>query len=176
MSGERTYFPGFLFRFDVAVGGKIVCGGLFSEVSGIEATMEPKSIREGGRNWGEVHRVGHTDFATVILKRGMTQSRDLWSWFAFVNREKMAYGFRADARVVMLDLATTAAGAAPAPDANTAAAPAAPHREVLAWRLSRALPVKFKIGDLNAATTHLAIEELHVVHEGIELEQGSAPA
>ena len=34
-------------------------------------------------------------------------------------------------------------------------------------RLFRALPIKFKTGDLNAKATEVGIEELHVAHEGL---------
>ena len=37
-----------------------VCGGAFSECNGLEATMEPKVIKEGGRNYGPVQRGGRS--------------------------------------------------------------------------------------------------------------------
>ena len=159
MTPPNHPLPGFLFAVEITINGTQACGGLFSEVSGLEATMEPHAIREGGRNWGQVQRVGPVSFATVVLKRGMTASRDLWSWFAFVNREQMAYGFRADARIVMRDFAEAGSGA--------------PHRTAMTWKLTRALPVKFKVGDLNAGSSQLAIEELHLVHQGIRLDPPS---
>ena len=36
-----------------------------------------------------------------------------------------------------------------------------------AWQLARALPTKFKAAELNARATEVAVEELHLVHEGI---------
>ncbi len=44
----------------------------FAEVTGLEATMEPRAIREGGRNWGQHQRAGQVSFATVVFKRGIT--------------------------------------------------------------------------------------------------------
>jgi phage tail-like protein len=41
----------------------------------------------------------------------------------------------------------------------------------MTWRLSNALPVKFKGPDLSATASQVAIEELHLVHEGLELER-----
>ncbi|HEY7490181.1 MAG TPA: phage tail protein, partial [Candidatus Tectomicrobia bacterium] len=38
---------------------------------------------------------------------------------------------------------------------------------MMAWKLTRALPVKFKAADLNARATEVGIEELHLVHEGL---------
>ncbi len=46
---------------------KPLCAGAFSECSGIEATMEPKTIKVGGQNYGEVQRFGRVSFATIIL-------------------------------------------------------------------------------------------------------------
>ena len=48
-----------------------VCQGAFAECSGLEATMEPKVIKEGGRNYGVAQRAGGITFATVVLKRGI---------------------------------------------------------------------------------------------------------
>jgi phage tail-like protein len=157
MTPDNQPFPAFLFSVDISINGTSVCGGMFSEVSGLEATMEPFAIREGGRNWGQVQRAGRISFSTVILKRGMTVSRDLWSWFAFVNREQMALGFRADARIIMRDFAEEE-------NAETS------HRPTMIWKLYRTLPVKFKIGDLNASSSQIAIEELHLVHQGIRFD------
>jgi hypothetical protein len=51
-------------------GGSIpLCSGAFSECTGLEATMEPKVIKEGGRNYGPAQRAGTVTFATVVLKR-----------------------------------------------------------------------------------------------------------
>src|SRR3982751_6445672 len=61
-----------------------LCSAAFSECTGLEATMEPKVIKEGGRNYGAVQRVGLVTFATVVLKRGITTQRDLWKWFDLV--------------------------------------------------------------------------------------------
>jgi len=95
-SWPRAY-PLHVFNFDVvfnevtlpegasAGGGELrLCGAAFTEVSGLEATMEPKVIKEGGRNFGVVQRVGPVTFSTVVLKRGVSQINDLWKWFELV--------------------------------------------------------------------------------------------
>jgi phage tail-like protein len=125
---------------------KNLCGGAFSECTGLEATMEPKVIKEGGRNYGAAQRMGQVSFATVVLKRGMTKNRDLWKWFWLVGQG--AYAFRLNARIRMEDEAGN---------------------EVLVWQLERAMPVKFKAADLNAKGSDVGIEELHIAHEGLRL-------
>jgi len=123
-----------------------LCSGAFSDCSGLEATMEPKVIKEGGRNYGAVQRSGPVSFATVILKRGMTTTRDLFQWFSMVGNG--AYAYRLAATITMFD--STGKG-------------------VLSWHLDKALPIKFKAGDLNAKGNEVAIEELHLAHEGLTL-------
>jgi phage tail-like protein len=108
--------------------------------------MEPKVIKEGGSNYGNAQRMGRITFATVVLKRGMTPTRDLWKWFQLVAGG--AYAYRLAVEIQMRD-----ASGAP----------------VLTWHLARALPVKFKAADFNARSTEVGIEELHLAHEGLTL-------
>ncbi|MGB8167688.1 MAG: phage tail protein [Chthoniobacteraceae bacterium] len=157
-----TQYPLTLFRFQVDFervslgspqgnGNLPICRGAFSECTGIEATMEPKVIKAGGLNYGAQQRAGPVSFGTVILKRGMTTTRDLWRWFSHVN-EQGRYAFR-------LNVAIRAAG--PGEEQPGAA---------LVVRLHQALPVKFKCADLSARATEVGIEELHLAHEGLSLE------
>ena len=94
---ENDLYPMHVFRFHVefkeqmltsdSEGSEVIlCSGAFAECSGLEATMEPKVIKEGGRNWGAHQRAGQVTFATLILKRGMTSTKDLWKWFDLVGQ------------------------------------------------------------------------------------------
>ncbi len=62
-----------------------VCSGAFAECTGLEATMEAKVIKEGGRNYGAAQRAGGTTFATVILKRGISSNQNLYQIFNSVS-------------------------------------------------------------------------------------------
>jgi len=168
---DRFAAPMFGLRFQVAFtrepiaargggtgagGDEPLCEGAFSEVSGLEAAMETKTIKEGGANYGAHQRAGQVSFATVVLKRGMTQARDLWSWWGLfagagtdASRTNGAFAHRLTVRIALLDL-----------QSNT----------VLKWRLERAMPVKFKAADFNARSTEVGIEEIHLVHEGLFME------
>ena len=126
-----------------------ICSGSFSECNGIEANMQPKSINEGGRNYGQLHRIGRTTFGTVILKRGVTTTTHMWQWFELVNQG--AYAYRLDAEVSLLDIG--------------AQGPQAPG--IMTWVMHNALPTKFKAADFNARGSEVGIEELHFVHEGL---------
>ena len=146
--------PIHLFRFHVEFRREEdddtqITHGAFSECTGLEATMEPKVIKAGGANYGAYQRAGRVTFATVVLKRGITSSRDLWKWFSHVNeRGKLAY--RLDVKILVFDKV-----------ADPELAPA------LTVELFRAMPVQFKSGDLNARATEVGIEELHLAHEGL---------
>jgi phage tail-like protein len=144
------------FRFQVSLTGSNLpgglgpgplCGGAFSEATGIEATMSPRSIREGGRNFGQVQRPGPTAFGTLSLKRGVTSAQDLWTWFDLVaNRER--FGRLLNGRIDIYsgpDIAFT-------------------------WSLVNVLPVKFKSPDLSGLSAQVAIEELQLAYEQISLE------
>ncbi|VAW63266.1 FIG00487752: hypothetical protein [hydrothermal vent metagenome] len=154
---ENTLYPLHVFRFQIdfeeqliskgAKASKVaLCSGAFSECSGLEATMEPKVIKEGGRNWGVIQRTGKVTFATLVLKRGITTTRDLWTWYEFVGTGK--YAHRLNAIITMYD--------------NSGKA-------ILGWKVTHALPIKFKAADMNAKGTDVAIEELHLAHEGLSL-------
>jgi phage tail-like protein len=168
MSGENAQLaenqldPFHVFRFQVAFrkdpigaeaaeGDVALCSGAFAECTGLEATMEPKVIKEGGRNYGAAQRAGPVTFATVILKRGMTTTRDLWKWFELVSGG--GYAYRLAATVTLQSHAG---------------------KPVLSWELRKALPIKFKAADLNAKGSDVGIEELHIAHEGLHLQAPKA--
>jgi phage tail-like protein len=135
------------FRSSQGDGAMPLCAGAFSECSGLEATMEPKVLRVGGLNYGAVQLAGPVSFTTVVLKRGMTSSRDLFNWFQAVAAG--GYSQRRTAEIAMRS-----------PAGET----------VLTWGLMRCLPVKFKTADLNAkGGSDVAIEELQLAHEGLLL-------
>jgi len=149
---ENSLPPLHVFRFVVSFKrtGKPdpvqLCSGAFSECTGLEATMEPKVIKSGGANYGPAQRAGQVSFATVVLKRGMTRTRDLWNWFQTVGSG--AYAYRLSAEIAMQNQAG---------------------EMVLTWGLDNCLPVKFKAADLNAKGSEIGIEELHLAHEGLRL-------
>ncbi len=155
----ESEYPLVLFRYDVefkqvlprAAGtGRTaeLAKGSFSECTGLEATMEPKIIKSGGSNYGAAQRVGPVTFGTVVLKRGLTTNRDLWTTFSSITEQGRS--------ATRFDVTITVKG----PDDT-------PKFKVM---LSRALPVKFKCGDLSARATEVGVEELHLAHEGLSLE------
>ncbi|MCP4181741.1 MAG: phage tail protein [Hyphomicrobiales bacterium] len=155
MSESILNYPLGVFRFQVnfflsgeSSSERKLCGGAFSECTGLEATMEPKVIKEGGRNYGDIQRAGRVNFATVVLKRGITKNRDLWNWFYLVCNG--SYAYRLNAEITQMGF-----------DKNKEDVP------VMVWKMKKALPTKFKTADYNSTFDQVAIEELHFVHEGL---------
>ncbi|HEY3706081.1 MAG TPA: phage tail protein [Terracidiphilus sp.] len=152
MSTAQGIVPLHIFRFRVAVTSDSLANGpqgsstemSFAECTGLEATMEPKTIKEGGRNYGAAQRAGGVSFATVIFKRGVSQDRGMWQIFNTTTSGRFAP--RLQVTITLLD-----GGMQP----------------LLTWQLAHAMPVKFKFADLNAKGQEVGIEELHFVHEGL---------
>ena len=152
MASKGPLAPLNVFRFKVVVAGDSIAPGppgasaemSFAECTGLEATVEPKTIKEGGRNYGAAQRAGQVSFATVVLKRGVTTDRSLWQIFNGSTSGK--YAPRLQVTITLLD-----GGMQP----------------IMNWQLTHAMPVKFKFADLNAKAADVGIEELHFVHEGL---------
>jgi phage tail-like protein len=142
-------FTAFNFSVEINRDGGPLVSAAFAECDGLEMTMDVKTIREGGAN-DRAHRVGGSvSYANLTLKRGMTSSFDLWTWFRDTVDDPRQ---RADAEVVVL-------GA----DGQT---------ERVRFQLSRCLPVKLKAPALNAAQGGVAIEELQMAYETLTLVPG----
>jgi len=121
-----------------------VCSGAFAECTGLEATMEPKAIKEGGRNYGVAQRAGATSFPAVVLRRGISSNQNLYQIFNSIATGSFAP--RMQVTINLFDIDGSA---------------------VLAWQLDKAMPVKYKFADFNARNAEIGIEELHLVHEGL---------
>ena len=130
---------------------KPVCSGAFSECTGIEVSMEPKAIKVGGHNQGEIQLVGRTTYSTIILKRGVSTTRDMWDWFDLVSSG--AYAYRLDAEIMLQDFNDGEDG------------------YTLKWKIKNCMPTKFKTADFNATSNQVGVEELHLVHEGLTHER-----
>ena len=132
--------------------------GGFQECSGLEVAMDVKEHLEGGRNDGVVKLVGRGTYQPLVLKRGMfyTESgpvlAELWEWLQDI------LSFRRPSRRydgIVEVLARTGGDNA---------------RVLATWTFSRGLPVKVVGPQLDASKGALAVEELHIAHEGLRLE------
>jgi phage tail-like protein len=125
-----------------------VAAASFSEVDGLEMSIEPKTIREGGRNNSPVHLLGPVAYGQLTLKRGMTANTDLWKWFSTVTSPGHR-GMRPRAEIVVFS-----------PDEK---------RESVRFILDGCLPVRLKAPALNAQSGIVAIEEMSLVYETMQM-------
>ncbi|MCB0112283.1 MAG: phage tail protein [Caldilineaceae bacterium] len=145
------------FRFDVELRlqqpnslnlSDPLCQAAFAECDGLEMTMEPKTVQEGGFNLRQTHLVGPVTYGTLSLKRGMTSNFDLWTWFS-AAASSVARGLKADGYVTMRN----AAG------------------EVqVKFKVNGCLPIKIKAPALNAKDGLLAIEEMQLAYSNFTVE------
>jgi phage tail-like protein len=146
-----------LTRSNPGVRNAVLGDGFFSECSGLELEADVKEYLEGGRNDGVVRRVGRVKLVPLVLKRGMflpgpdgTADPSFWNW-----------------------LTGMVSGVLPVPRYNgeveIQAASVSEQRVVARWTFDEALPSKVTGPTLNAKTGEIAIEELHMVHQGLRL-------
>jgi phage tail-like protein len=125
--------------------------GAFSEVTGLEMSVDVKPYNEGGNFSGPRQLVSMPTTQTLVLKRGLSASQYTWAWFNQIS----AATYPLPRKGVIIQLLDTNSGF----QGDT--------RIVSAWKAVRAVPVKMRVSDLNAKTGELAIEELHLAHEGL---------
>jgi phage tail-like protein len=98
-ANETVIYPFIAFNFSVEIRvdgvAMQICDAAFSECDGLEMTMDVKTIREGGNNGKQIRLTGPLSFSSVTLKRGMTETFDLWKW---VNLMLTKPETRADSR------------------------------------------------------------------------------
>lgn len=121
----------------------------FSEVSGLELTMEPVVLREGGYNYGVRQLLGKVSSPALVLKRGLTTDRAFWDWVERCTR-----------------------GGYPLPYVSGEILVYAPDRSTVArWAFHNGICTKVRSADLNASSASaVALEELHIAHEGLTRE------
>ena len=154
-------FTAFNFAVEITdeASGDAITSAAFSECDGLEITLEPKTVREGGRP-GPVHLAGSVSYGQLTLKRGMTSGFDLWRWFERVSHGGER-GLRAEVMVVML-ASGPPAGAEPRPESE--------RPEQARFVLTGCLPLKVKGPALNAKDGLLAVEEVQIAFEHLTLE------
>jgi phage tail-like protein len=131
------------FRFTVEAEGFASTG--FAEMSGLEIETEVIEYRDGN-NVGDVRKIpGLNKAGDITLKRGVATSFELWDWYKTVLNRKPQ---RRDVVISLL---------------NEDLEPSAQ------WRLFNAWPRKYVGPVLNAQGNQIAIEELVIVSERIEM-------
>jgi phage tail-like protein len=122
----------------------------FQEVSGLGVEVNVAEYRAG--NWPEnsARKIYGTYKVTdVTLKRGLVGAKDLFDWVKAVREGQQGDDVR---RTVVITLQSE--------DRSTTAAQ---------WKLTRAFPTKYTAPTLNGNGTDLAIEELTLACERIDM-------
>ena len=147
MASSRTMDPPFVGRFVFTVDGLTI--GAFTEVSGLSVQIDVEEVPEGGQNQF-VHKLpGRMKWPNLILKRGITNSDNLFAWFQLSSGDGFA------GKKNKLERRN---GAISLVDAKGAA--------VRTWRFMQAFPVKWTGPRFSASSRDLAVEELEVCHHG----------
>jgi phage tail-like protein len=153
MADENVKYPFMAFNFAVEIRvegvAEQICDAAFAECDGLEVTMDVKTIREGGNNGKQIRLTGPMNYGTLTLKRGMTETFDLWKWVELMQTNPEV---RADAEVVLFS----------------------PDKQVRAkFQLSSCVPVKLKAPAMNAKDGGVAIEEFQLAYESLKLDTES---
>jgi phage tail-like protein len=139
-TGDRRD-PYSAFNFLVEVEGVTVAG--FTECSGLVNETEIIDYRNGNEDITRRRLPGLVKYNNIVLKRGFTNSTELWDW-----RKKVVDGKtqRQSGSVVLLDEA---------------------RKPALRWNFREGWPAKLEGPTLNAKNNEVAIETMEIVHEGL---------
>jgi phage tail-like protein len=141
-AGPVDPYRSFNFKLEVKKG---LVEGHFTECSGLGIRVHPIRYREGGV--GQIVRVipGAVEYSEVVLRYGLTSSRDLWDWFMKSVRGQVE---RRNVSVIMLA------------DNNA--------DEALRWNLVNAWPSEWRGATLDALGREAAIEELKLAYDSLD--------
>jgi phage tail-like protein len=130
------------FLFEVELDGLYVGG--FTEVTGLQAETELVEYLEGGVNDYVHYFPKRTKYPRIVLKRGITRTKDLWEWYEGVLNGNIE---RKTGTIVLYH--TTG-------------------YEICRWNFVGAYPVKWNGPDMNSTSSGVAIESIELVHTGLK--------
>ena len=129
------------FRFLVEIEGVTQAG--FAECDGLTSEVEVIEYREGG-DVSSVRKIpGLTKYSNITLKRGLTNSRDLYDWHLSAVRGSVE---RKNGSIIVLD------------DGG---------QEAVRWNFSNGWPSKYEGPSLCAKGNNVAIETLTITIESL---------
>lgn len=135
--------------------GQVIFGS-FSEVQGLESSVEIETYQEGGLN-DRLHKFIKTaKFPNLVLKRGVTVRGDLWDWHAQVLSGQKTV-IRKSGMIILFDRNGPGSGN---PDLGGLT-----RVPIAAWLFERGLPEKLQAPGLDAKGNNVAIETLEISHE-----------
>ena len=139
------------FNFIVLVNGQEAAA--FSEVSGLDSENTPIEYREGADATNSMRKLpGIEKYSNVSLKRGIAGSLALWEWRKEVRDSTSTFPPRKEVTIKLLN------------EKGDRNAPA------MTFKLRNAWPTKITGPSLNAKGNDIAIEQLDLVHERLDIE------
>jgi len=132
------------FSFYVDIQGTVV--GTFKECSGMGSETELIELKESDKGRLRYMKIpGALKWENISLKRGITDSMDIWKWRKQVEQGDVN-GARKNGSIIMYDQTNA---------------------EVARWNFESGWPRKVSGPTFNAENNEIGIEELEIVHEGI---------
>lgn len=145
---ERPYVQ-FNFLVDLGTGNTDGAIAGFQECSGIGMEVTVAEYRTGNTKENSVMKVtGMNKSTDITLKRGIIGSLDLYQWLNDIRN-----GNQSAMKTVTIHLQN---------EDHTAT--------VLTWKLLRARIIKYTCGPMNAKGTDVAMEEMVLAYERLEME------
>jgi phage tail-like protein len=135
-------------RFFIEIGGSVVAA--FSECSGVSVDIEKQVYQEGGVNDQQRISLGQTSFSDITLKRGLTNSPAFTHWFSELFKAESTP--RRNVTIMTFNQAGII---------------------MRSWTLIGAIPVGLKLPSLEADGDTVAVEELTLAFEGLQIGQQS---
>jgi len=134
------------FRFAVQIDG--ITEAVFTECTLPALEVEVHEQPEGGLN-NAVHQIpGRIRGGKITLKRGLTSSSDLLSWYMDVAQGQIEASQR-EVSIVMYD--------------STAS-------EIMRWNFAKAFPSKWSGPSLSSGSNQVAIETLELSYRSVDVE------
>jgi phage tail-like protein len=141
-TGERTD-PYRNFRFRVEIDG--IQTAAFADATIPDSTTDPVDYREGTDATTQRKLSGLTKYGNVTLKKGLTDSMELYDWRKSVEQTGAAKA-RKNISLILID-----------EEGNDKAR----------WDIVEAWPTKYDPSDFSAKGNEVVIETLEIVHEGV---------
>lgn len=130
------------YNFLVEIDGITQAG--FQEVSGLDASTDAIEYREGN-DPNHVRKLpGMNKYSAISLKRGISDSDELWKWYRTVVDGKPE---RKNGSIILLD--------------DTG-------QEKIRWNFVNAWPTKWTGPSFNSTSNAVAVETLEIAHEEVK--------
>ncbi len=129
------------FRYRVEIEGIQVAA--FSDVSGYDLSMDVIEYRDGNETITPRKLPGLRKHSNITLKRGITDSMDIYNWIKSVSEGKVE---RKSVTIISID-----------EEGNDSAT----------WQVVQAWPMKYSVSDFKGTGNEVLIETLEIAHEGM---------